>query len=256
MIIQPPNNYIIFDHQNLSVFDLHISGNKTFGSPKRDVEEIKIPGRSGTLTYDKGRFDNYSLEYEASILGKDERDFYKKITLLRNFLSSRINYKRLEDSYHPDEYRMAKFVDGFDPDIVLMQGGSFTLEFDCKPQRFLKSGEEKFVFTESNTIFNPTYFESRPIIRVYGHGVIHIGDVDVTISDFSSTELPYIDIDCDIRDSLYVTASSSVINCNGFVSLYSNDYYQDYPILKSGLTEINIESGIEKIEIYPRWYII
>ena len=167
-MINPPNHFIMFDGQNLADWGLHISGDKTFGAPERDVDEVEVPGRNGTLTYDNGRFNNYDLEYEGGIVSDDTVDFEYKIRRLRSFLCSRYGYKRLEDTYHPDEFRLAKFVDGLDPDVTQLQGGTFDLKFDCKPQRFLKSGEEAIVMTASGSIFNFTDFETKPLIRCYG----------------------------------------------------------------------------------------
>ena len=50
------------------------------------------------------------------------------------------------------------------------------MKFDCKPQRFLVSGENPVVFTGNGTITNPTDFESSPLIRVTGNGTIAIGE--------------------------------------------------------------------------------
>lgn len=43
MMINPPNHYIVFDGQNLAEWGLYISGDKTFGAPERDVDEVEIP---------------------------------------------------------------------------------------------------------------------------------------------------------------------------------------------------------------------
>ena len=57
----------------------------------------------------------------------------------------------------------------------------------------------------------------------------------------------YIDIDCDTQDC-YCGAS----NANPYVILQNNDF----PVLEPGVTGINVGTGIEKVEISPRWYIL
>lgn len=244
-MINPPNHFIMFDGQNLADWGLHISGDKTFGAPERDVDEVEVPGRNGTLTYDNGRFKNYDLEYEGGIVSDDTVDFEYKIRRLRSFLCSRYGYKRLEDTYHPDEFRLAKFVDGLDPDVTQLQGATFDLKFDCKPQRFLKSGEEAIVMTASGSIFNFTYFETKPLIRCYGSGKFLVNRLAVTVT--KPNTVPYVIIDSDIEDCYYDTT-----NLNSSVSLSTGDF----PVLKPGATEIGLEEGITKLEIVPRWYTI
>ena len=244
-MINPPNHFIMFDGQNLADWGLHISGDKTFGAPERDVDEVEVPGRNGTLTYDNGRFKNYDLEYEGGIVSDDTVDFEYKIRRLRSFLCSRYGYKRLEDTYHPDEFRLAKFVDGLDPDVIQLQGGTFDLKFDCKPQRFLKSGEEAIVMTASGSIFNFTDFETKPFIRCYGSGEFHIGDYGVKVTMPST--VTYVDIDSDMQDCY-----NEALNCNDSVTLTKNVF----PVLESGENKIQIGSGITQLYIIPRWYII
>lgn len=123
------------------------------------------------------------------------------------------------------------------------RGGKFTLEFDCKPQRFLKSGEEPIELTTGGAILNRTEFPSKPMLRVYGSaaGTVGIGGQTITISTINA----YVDIDCEIMD-----AYKGSTNCNGNVS------FTDDIVLAPGETTISMTGGITKVEITPRWYII
>ena len=42
-------------------FGIYLSGSGVFNAPERDVETISIPGRSGDLILDNGRFKNISV---------------------------------------------------------------------------------------------------------------------------------------------------------------------------------------------------
>ncbi len=246
-MISAPNHFIVFDGQNLADWGLHISGDKTFGAPERDVDEVEVPGRDGTLTYDKGRFKNYTLEYDGGIVCEDERSLEVMLGKIRAYLCSRVGYKRLEDTYHPEEFRLAKFVGGLDPDVVQLLGGTFTLEFDCKPQRFLKTGEEVTSLTASGSLYNLTDYNSKPLLRIYGSGDVEIGDYKVTIISDKPSSYAYIDVDSDIQDCEY-----DAVNCNQYVTLKS----EEFPMLEPGLNNIVLGSGISKVEITPRWYTI
>lgn len=244
-IINPPNNFIVFDGQNLADFGLHVSGAGTYGSPERDVDEEEVPGRNGSLIFDNGRYKNAEVTYQASILGESEDDYTRKIQELRSFLGSRKGYKRLEDTYRDGEYRLAAFVDGIEPDDeVLLQGSEFEITFNCKPQRFLKTGEYKLTFTGSGSIYNSTYFDATPLIRIYGTGKVGIGSYDISISETSTVD--YVDVDSDIMDCYCKT-----VNCNDLVTLSNNEF----PVLTPGKNTISLD-GVAKIEIIPRWYVL
>lgn len=170
-------NHLTYDGVDSSDFGVFISGEGAFDAPARRGEMISIPGRNGSLFMDEGVFENITVEYPAFIGTGYEELFRTKLGDLRSALSSRGNYKRLTDTYHPDEFRLGVFRDGLevDPQHITRAGG-FTMKFDCKPQRFLVSGEESFVFTQNGTITNPTLFESSPLIKVTGNGTVAIGD--------------------------------------------------------------------------------
>lgn len=146
MAVKPtPNNSLykglVFDGVDSRDYGIYITGEAVFNSPERDVEMIEIPGRNGAYALDKGRFSNIEVSYPAGIFGDTEADFRQGISAFRNALASRKGYKRLEDDYNPDEYRMAVYKSGLEVTPTALKAGEFAITFDCKPQRFLKSGE-------------------------------------------------------------------------------------------------------------------
>ena len=231
-------NYLTFDGKNLMDFDIWISGSGTFVAPKRDLETISVPGRSGDLTMDNGRYSNITIEYPCFI----SADFAKNFDNFRAFFMSNIGYKRLEDTYHPDEYRLGFIASNLNPKPgTLNRCGEFTLSFECMPQRFLKSGEEIIVLEENSTIINPTFYEAAPFLRVYGNGALGIGSNTITIAGVTN----YIDIDCDIQDAYYEN-----LNYNNKITLNSGSF----PKLIPGENGISIGSGITQVDVKPRWW--
>lgn len=154
---------LIFNGQDLADFGVHISGEGTFNAPTRAVEEQIVPGRNGTLIIDGGRWENIIVTYPAYITD----DFDDNMAALRSFLASVRGYARLADTYHPNEFRLACFSDEI---TVRTSGrynaqGQFDLSFNCKPQRFLTSGEEVTTFDASDLPSesfsgNPATFET------------------------------------------------------------------------------------------------
>ena len=182
---------LYFDGTSSGDYGVYISGAGTFNAPKRDVEMVSIPGRNGTLALDKGRFENIEVTYHAGLYGVDEADFAEAVSDFRNFLCSRNGYVRLEDDYNPSEYRMAVYKSGLDVDANLLKAGEFDLIFDCKPQRWLKSGEEAVTVASGDTMDNPTLFESSPLLEVEGNGIISFNGYDIEIY---ADELGYTEI--------------------------------------------------------------
>lgn len=140
---------LTFDGISLKEYGVYISGEAVFDSPTREVEMITIPGRNGSFALDKGRFNNITVTYPAGIYATSETEFAEKVSTLRNLLASRKGYCRLTDEYNPDEFRLGVYKAGLELDPThYNEAGRFELSFDCKPQRFLFSGEEVFTLGE------------------------------------------------------------------------------------------------------------
>ena len=173
----------IFDGKKSKDFNIYVSGTGVYDAPERDVDLVEIPGRDGALVIDNGRYKNITVTYPASAHDVTQADFSQKIEALRNFLTSRIGYKRLEDEYNLDEFRMGIYKSGLQVDPSLHgKAGEFSLVFDCKPQRFLKSGEAPTEFTADGKIYNPTYYESSPLLEVEGRGEVVLNGYPIEIN--------------------------------------------------------------------------
>lgn len=235
------NSFLTFAGKSTLEMGVLISGEGTYNAPERNVEEQEVAGRNGKLLFDMGNFKNIVVNYPAYI----KKDLPDRASELFNYLASFEGYQRLEDTYHPYEYRMARFISNVDvsPEGYKNRSGGFTLSFDCKPQRFLKSGEEPIAYIENGKIYNRTLFPAKPFLRIYGTGAgtVGIGTETITISAIST----YVDIDCEIMD-----AYKGATNCNGNVS------FTDDIIIRPGEVGVAMTGNISRVDITPRWWII
>ena len=167
---------------NTKEYDVYISGDAVFNSPARDVEMIEIPGRNGAYALDKRRYKNIDVTYPAGLGTKNEAEFRRKIEDLRNALSSKVGYQRLEDDYNGEEYRLAVYKSGLDVNPTMLRAGQFDIVFDCKPQRFLKIGEIETPVSSGGIITNPTLFESHPLLKTEGYGNIDINGEPIIVN--------------------------------------------------------------------------
>jgi phage-related protein len=187
---------LIVDGTSLKGYKVYINGKEAYNSAERDVEMIEIPGRDGAFSLDHGRFKNIAVSYDSGTFADNQTDFAENISDLRNFLASKRGYVRIEDDYNPDEYRMGVFQRGleFDP-IHYNMASEFPIEFNCKPQRFLKSGETPVSVASGDTITNPTLFDAHPLVKFQasGSGSITIGDKVVQFynAPLGTISLPY-----------------------------------------------------------------
>lgn len=174
---------LVFDGEDSRNYGVYITGEAVYNAPGRDVEMVEIPGRNGSFALDKGRFQNIEVSYPAGIFADTEADFAEAISDFRNFLCSRNGYVRLTDEYNPDEYRMAIYKSGLEVTPAQLKAGEFEIVFDCKPQRWLTSGETAITVSSGDTVTNPTLFDASPLLEVEGYGNIDFNGYNIELEN-------------------------------------------------------------------------
>lgn len=231
-------NYIIFNGISSEEFGLYVGGQESFNAPKKKITKVSIPGRNGDLIIDQKAFNNISVPY--MIVGME--GFQKNTEKIKEWLLSPNSYAKLEDSYDPCTYRLGMITAGIDFELYrLNQTGKAKITFDCKPQKFLTGGTLQNKVENGESIYNPTEFESLPLIYVDGYGTLTIGDQVIEIANDFST----VYIDCDIMDCY-----SGTNNANDSVTFQSHDF----PTLKSGDNKVIFDNTINEVVITPRWW--
>lgn len=202
------------------------------------VEAQTIPGRNGDLIWETGSYENRSGSASCFCL---QRDVEKAISSAGRFLMGKKGYRRLETSDDPDHYWLARVENSPRIEQRLRMLSPFEIGFDCKPQRFLKSGEYPIIFTEPGSLFNQYGQIALPFIIVYGQrpGTLVVGDCVVEIKELDGT----IQLDSDTQNA-YNDSGNQNMKINAPV----------FPVLPDGEVEISFSGGIERIEIIPRWW--
>lgn len=234
--------YIVFDGKN-SYTDLHLvcSGEKSYKASGRRVETFTVPGRNGDLVWDDGSYDNDRIAYT---FGLTEKMKERADNVCSFFLTRATSYYRLESSYHPTYYRMARVASSFDPDVTLDSAMTFGVEFDCLPQKYLLTGEaETEIAGGASAVFtNPTGEEAKPLIKVIsGTGTFQVGNTEVTVAKNNGGLI----IDCEsliCREGTESRDSSVSFNTGEFPGLKA-----------SGATTVSVPSGMT-VKLTPRWW--
>ena len=209
-----------------------------FSEAVPNIESKTIPGRNGALIFETRSYKNRSGSASCFCL---QEDVETAISSAGRFLMSQNGYRRLETSDDPNHYWMARVENSPQIEMRLRVLAPFEIEFDCKPQRFVKSGENAIVFTETGSLSNQYGQIALPLITLYGQGAgtLTIGDCVVEVKKLD--EVIYLDSD---TQNAYNNNGNQNMNINALT----------FPTLPDGDTQIAFSGGIERVEIVPRWW--
>lgn len=226
---------LIFNNTDLSTFNVFVDGSQMFDTPEKDVTFFPIPGKNGDLSISNDRFSNIDISINCFI----RENFIENYNNLMNFLYSQEGYKRLEYSAEDEIFRMGAFVKGIQPDTgVFLKYGTFTLVFNCKPQKWLKTGEIDRRVTSTRVLNNPTLFDSKPLLVVTGTGTINVNDSELVLAQNTSQ----VYIDCELED-----AYEGTINRNNDLTITNG-----FPRMKPGNNTITVTGCT--VDVFGRWW--
>ena len=231
---------IIFNNKSSADCRIQVAHPPGYAYPERDYTITHIPGRNGDIIQDNGCYKNVERTYEVSFDAPNE-DFATYANAVSAWLHSTTGYARLEDSYEPNYYRMATYQESNIFENLYNKAGTATIVFECKPQRFLKTGDNIITIQNSLTIMNPTGFEAYPLFKVTGtSGVLTVNGNSITFSSIDD----FVMLDCELQD-----AYKENINKNSTIS-------GTFPALKPGSNTIRWTGSISSVTMKPRWWTI
>ena len=288
------NEYMLINGKDSRDFGIYLIDGNIFDFAIRDYESFQIPGRTGDVSFDGGRWNNITVTLKCAAFDNAR----EKLDAWRAFLLSGMGVKRemehttsafgwlrfgyygaykIETSIEPDIFRLGMVKSVSTPQMSLANGGGYVeVSFDCSPKKYLKSGTEEMdlVWTshsDTAELINPTYYDALPLMRVQASAangyVVFVNCVRdkynpnaIYITSrikitFSSTDEFYID--CETRDAFIEN-----INHNSDISL-SSPYTDtpDFPVLIGKLAIHDVESFIQitssdmaVFKLYPKWW--
>ena len=215
-------DYFVFDGESSADFGFFASGENVYNSPEKDYDTYEIPGRNGDITISNNRFKNVTVTYPC-YYEKAGGNLTRDISNFQNMLLSKDGYKRLYDTHNPNEYRIAVCKDMIEMDPTEYEVlAAVEIEFDCKPQRYLKSGENQIIYPTGiedspNLVKYPYYRQSQYGDVWRNHGVTWRVNADrsVTCSGKTDSAHGYSFIQSDNLLAIDPTKSYVVSGCNG-----------------------------------------
>ena len=240
-------SYFTYNGRSSADFGLHIEKKDVFSAPEYDAEFISIPGRSGDIINPNRRFSNIKVTYTVFLARKNAAALASVLRDIKGWLYSEPDrYHEITDSYDTEYFRYGVISGSLDIEEQLNKVGSFTVTFNCKPFKYSFAGQQ--TIAEGNprlTVTNPTTFDSRPYIKIYGSGTVRLmimpdgqGTTTWVISDVDE----YIEIDSELMNCFKDTVlKNDTVTSEGF------------PVLKPGTTTIACAGNVQRIEVIPRW---
>lgn len=215
----------------------------------RKHKTYNVPGRNGDIIIQQDAFENLILPYKVFAgTGSFIQDSWSDIADLL-YLNG---YQKLQDIADPGIFRLATYNGPTDAEFYWKQTGRATLEFNCRPERFLNSGdisETYCALLDLNNdpvvqkIDNPTAWTAKPLIIAHissgGSGTITVNGVALTLSTVPGTQIV---LDCE-REDAYLGAT----NLNAYVS-------GTFPTFVSGENTLLLGGDITSLDITPRWW--
>lgn len=234
--------YFNFNGRASTSFGVEIESYPDSTAAERIVEKITVPGRNGELIRDTGAYRNVARTYSVYIHAAPS-NLPTAVRAVAGWLMGSSGYRRLEDNYDPDIYRMAAFSGPVEMSSFYDTHGRGRLSFDCKPQKYLKSGERAISLSTSGTVLYNPGFASLPLITVYGSGAgtLWVEDCAVQIKALDGS----LTLDCETQN-----AYKGTINQN------ANIYAPVFPSLSPGNSAIGWNGGITGVDIVPRWWML
>lgn len=203
-------------------------------TPSKNINNIYIEGRSGSLTEDLKTYRDIEINIT---FGFKNNEMSNKCRLLKEWFTT-IQNNKLEFSDDPGMFYFVKYTKTYDIERIKSLG-KFNVTFVCKPFQFYEEGIELIEIIKPTIIYSPEFvIESEPTIKVYGSGdiILNINDKDIALHKVED----YIVIDSTIQDCY-----KDEINCN-------NKMVGDFPIFINE-NKINWRGNINKMQIIPNW---
>lgn len=269
---------ILFNGRSSTDFEMIVTEYPVLSRGVRRGDSYQIAGRNGTEVREDDTFENYTMTYKVAF--PEDRGPSVTTAEIARWLLGSSGFCRLEDTFEPDFYRLARYAGPLNVSQLLDKCGEAPLAFDCQPERYLKSGEKAVTLFEnvdlihdshgvSTTIHNPTAFDAAPLIRFTGTGSFvitkpaqHAADamqIGVTLDNDNAQT---IEIDCKSYAVNYVETVAGVeMRSNASAAIRYLTTYPTLTRLAEGENIIRLEpfdvmhpAQLSKFEIIPRWW--
>lgn len=201
--------------------------------PRKDIELLTIPGKSGILTKNNKRYEPIEIPIEFNFFSRPD-EWGLIFRNARRWLSGG---GELELSDDPDYFYKVYYTEISDSEREMRRIGRFKANFTCDPFSYLKDGTREY--DKSEVLHNP-YSTAHPVYKITGEGVCHLMVNGKSMRANIGQNLT-IDTDRMIAFRKDGTVNNTTV---------SGDYEDLY--LQEGDNQISITSGFS-LKVVPNW---
>lgn len=138
MLNQYPNTFTFNGHSS-DEFGIRIEKKPDLNRSARKFNSASVAGRNGNIYQLQDAWEEVIVSYDIYAGGRQKGDAIPAFTAIVEWLNSADDYAELTDSYDPEHYRLAVFVDDIDIESQWHTIGKATIKFRCKPQRYINT---------------------------------------------------------------------------------------------------------------------
>jgi phage-related protein len=247
-----PSAFYSMTFDGHSLFDecgLIIQTKTEDSAPARDVTSQAVPGRSGNLLLDNGRFQNRQLKYTCAIApwwaAAQGLTLSACAKRLKEILLASYGYKILRTDYLQGCFYRAAYASALDIEEVFRQTGKVSLAFDAEPFLLSDAGQQPIIVTsQPATLTNPELFSSRPQITINGSG-----NVDIIINNAMGNKVFHM---LGIQSGTVIDSELMEVYAEG-AACNSEMTTPEFPIFAPGENAIQWSGSVQSLQILPRW---
>ncbi|WP_238902667.1 distal tail protein Dit [Clostridium sp. YIM B02506] len=214
-------------------FECYLSKRPAIPLTIEDVENIKVEGRSGTLTRRLGTYQDKIIRCNFVLLSK--KDFARKVDSIAEWLNN-IEDNSLIFSFDRDRiYKVKSIAISDNIEEELDYYGSFEVTFVCEPFKYPIYEPTMILESFPTTIYNNGSIYTDPYLKIYASGNITLTTNDDTITINNVNE--------------YVELDSTFFLCKKGSTNMMNNKNGGFPQLQKGENTIGVTGSVSKIEI-------
>ena len=159
-----------FNGHSSDEFGIRIERFPDLNRSARKYKSASVAGRNGNIYQFQNAWEEVTVSYQIFAGERQEGAAVADFTDIVEWLNSADDYAVLTDSYDPEHYRLAVFVDEMEIESEWHTFGKATVRFRCRPQRYLV--QNPISVNDGDTITNATKHTALPIITLTGSEIV------------------------------------------------------------------------------------
>lgn len=168
-------NSFTFNGRTSTEFGIKVERMPSLNRSARKFRVASVSGHNGNIYELEDAFEEVIIPYQI-FAGERNANGVGTFTDIVEWLHSANGYAVLTDTYDPTHYREAVFVDSLDIESAWHTLGRTTVNFRCRPERYLVGVPE--AISNGSVVVNGTNHTAKPLITLTGTGRANFFNLD------------------------------------------------------------------------------